>query len=249
MAITRAHIEDSSLTQYIVPKGQFEIFESDEHYAEKWNEWNLGGKSPKKELWYKGNGYQRLVTILGYEVHGSYNTLVIEFQDGNLTCINPAYLKEMQSGNFGKESDAPEEATSEITPKPKEKKKPTIPSVKTQKIEKVQVKEQQEKKVEKIKITLTDEKVHFTAKVKQFTTKFNHFNDKDEEVVLYEEVRIMGLEEIELGEAWSSKSKSIEKVELAIGDKVEFDAKVVDNKKFNKDIIFKINNPSKFVKM
>lgn len=65
------------------------------------------------------------MTIKGFETYGNtdeFNTLVIEFQDGKLTCIHPAFLKEMQSSSFGKESliqidekDSEGAATEEVT--------------------------------------------------------------------------------------------------------------------------------------
>src|SRR3954467_4040294 len=108
MVIQRTQIEQSELTHYIPPKGDFETFRDDNHYKEKLKEWGLSSaKEAKREFWYKEQNYQRLVTIKGYETYGSlgdFNTLIIEFQDGNLTCIHPAYLKEMQQSSFGKES-------------------------------------------------------------------------------------------------------------------------------------------------
>src|SRR3954465_10102399 len=105
MAILRSQIEQSDLTKYIPPKGDYETFRDDDYYREKLKEWGL--PAAKREFWYKEDNYQRLVTIKGYETYGNtgeFNTLVIEFQDGNLTCIHPAYLKEMQQSSFGKES-------------------------------------------------------------------------------------------------------------------------------------------------
>ena len=108
MIIEHESLEQSGLTRYIPPKGDFEGFRDVEHYKEKLKEWGLSSaKEAKREFLFKERNYQRVVTIKGYETYGKteeFNTLVIEFQDGNLSCIHPAYLKEMQQSSFGKES-------------------------------------------------------------------------------------------------------------------------------------------------
>jgi hypothetical protein len=71
----------------------------------------------KKEFWYKDKTYQRLVTIKEYEEFGvsnTFNTLIIEFQDGHLSCIYPDYLKDMPSPNFGKEIRVNREEAEEL---------------------------------------------------------------------------------------------------------------------------------------
>lgn len=96
---------ETEMTQYLPPKGDFETFRDDDHYKEKLKEWGLS--AAKKELWYKDKRLQRTVAIAGFETYGKlgeFNSVVIEFQDGQLSCIHPAYLKEMQSAGFGKET-------------------------------------------------------------------------------------------------------------------------------------------------
>src|SRR5688572_18029789 len=118
MIIQRPQLEQSELTKYIPPKGEYETFRDVDHYKEKLKEWGLSSaKEAKREFWYKDRNYQRQVTIKGYETYGNamdINTLVIEFQDGNLTCIHPAYLKEMQQSSFGKESMITEATEAEV---------------------------------------------------------------------------------------------------------------------------------------
>ena len=54
MAITLPHIEDSNSTTYFPPKGDYETFVDDSHYAEKVKEWGLSTtKEVKKQFWYK----------------------------------------------------------------------------------------------------------------------------------------------------------------------------------------------------
>jgi len=268
MAILRSQLEQSDLTKYIPPKGVYEPFRDDVHYKEKLKEWGL--PTAKKEFWYKEGNYQRLVTIKGYEIYGNtgeFNTLVIEFQDGNLTCIHPAFLKEMQSSSFGKESlinleekDNSDEAT---VPKSREatQQTETVSPVEAPKKEKAAkpAKEPKPKKEKAPKIELPADKVHFTAKVKQFALVYNPFNEENDEVVVLENVQIVLENPIELGLAWCSHSKTLKKFELAAGDVLEFDGKVAAKKmgkgkdapeEFVVDaaVLYKINNPSKIVK-
>lgn len=66
MAIILPHIEDSSLTHYIPPKGEYVTFQNEDHYEQMVREWGLSTtREVKKQFWYKENTYQRLVTIAG----------------------------------------------------------------------------------------------------------------------------------------------------------------------------------------
>ncbi|MGX6444997.1 hypothetical protein ACWM35_17430 [Neobacillus sp. K501] len=252
----RLELEQSDLTQYIPPRGDFETFRDEEHYREKLKEWGLSSaKEAKREFLYKERIYQRIVTIKGFETYGKsddYNTLVIEFQEGNLSCIHPAYLKEMQQSSFGKESliqleekDAGMVAESNI----KEEKPAASKPAKATK----------PKKEKQAKIELPVDKVHFTASVKQFALTYNPFNEENDEVVILENVKIVQEPPIELDYAWCSHSKTLKKFELAKGDLLEFNGKVAAKKlakgkdvadEFTLDVAvpYKVNNPSKIVK-
>jgi hypothetical protein len=271
MVIQQSQLEQTDLTQYIPPKGDFESFRDVEHYKEKLKEWGLSSaKEAKKEFLYKDKNYQRLVSIKGFETYGKaadLNTIVIEFQNGNLSCIHPAYLKEMQQSSFGKESVSKyEEKESEeteietetglasITKEPIKEIKQEIPS------ESKKDKVPKPKKEKKDKIELPVEKVHFIAEVKQFAMTYNPFNEENDEVVVLENVHIIQEPPIDLDYAWCSHSKTLKKFELAVGDKLEFDGKVAAKKvpkgkdvpkEFELEIAvrYKINNPSKIVKM
>jgi hypothetical protein len=260
MAITYPHIEDSALTHYIPPEGEYHLFESEEDYVKKVREWGLSSaKEAKKEFWYKGRTYKRLITIKGYEECGTDNTvniLVIEFQDGHLSCIYPDYLKDMQSSNFGRES--------KVNSKEEELPADSAPSVKKEKAKSIKksASEPAAPKAKKIKqpaIELPSEKVHFTATVKQFALSWNHFSEENDEVVVLENVQIVQEESINIGLAWCSHSKTLKKLELQAGEKLEFDGKIV-KKSFSKGkdveeeftidvpVPYKINNPSKLAK-
>ncbi|MFP7296580.1 hypothetical protein [Neobacillus niacini] len=266
MAIEHEQMERSGLTRYVPPKGDFEGFRNDDHYREKLKEWGLSSaKEAKREFLFKERNYQRVVTIKGYETYGKteeYNTLVIEFQDGNLSCIHPAFLKEMQASSFGKESmlqveekefkaskQVSENKDKEDVPEPK-------PAVKS---ETKKPKATKPKKEKEPKIELPIDKVHFTASVKQFALTYNPFNEENDEVVVLENVKVIQEHPLEIGLAWCSHSKTLKKFELAPGDQLEFDGKIAKKKlakgkdaeeEFIVDtpVLYKVNNPSKIVK-
>ncbi|MDQ0412854.1 hypothetical protein [Mesobacillus stamsii] len=269
MAISTTTSKQSPLSRYIPPKGMFETFEGEAPYLEKVKEWGL---SAKKEFWYKDRYQHCLVKIKGYEVFGEtaeYNTLVVEFPDGTLTCIHPAYLKEMQSSNFGKEiieqpdnapkadtggmeqttvSETAEIASAQASAKPEKNVKPAAN------------KEIKAQKETASKLVLPEDKVFFTAKVKQFALSWNHFNEDNEEVIVFQDVRIDQEEPIEIGLAWGSHSKTLKKLELVPGQELEFHGKIVkkslpkgkdvedESMLLDVSVGYKINNPSKIVK-
>ncbi|MEK3808447.1 hypothetical protein MHB63_18150 [Bacillus sp. FSL H8-0547] len=262
MAVVLPHIEDANTTGYIPPAGVYETFENETDYEEKVKEWGL---RVKKEYWYKERTHQRLVAIKGYQTFGaSHTTLVIEFQDGNLSCIHPAYLKEMQSGNFGKEikEPAPDAAASKITDETALE-SPSEP-VEAPAVKQVELSEEPKKpaakKAKQPKLALPDDKVHFTAKVKQLALSWNHFNEENDEVVILEDVAIVGDDALEVGLAWCSHSKTLKKYELAAGDILNFNGKIVkktlpkgkdvedESMLLDVSVPYKINNPSKIVK-
>ena len=266
MVIEHEQLERTGLTRYVPPKGDFEGFRDDEHYREKLKEWGLSSaKEAKREFLFKERNYQRVVTIKGYETYGKseeLNTLVIEFQDGNLTCINPAFLKEMQSSSFGRESmlqveekdfSTPEQVTETQVKDGVPEPKPAVQS------EPKKPKATKPKKEKEPKIELPADKVHFTASVKQFALTYNPFNEENDEVVVLENVQVIQEPPIEIGLAWCSHSKTLKKFELAPGDLLEFDGKVTKKKLAKgKDVeeefiidtavLYKVNNPSKIVK-
>ncbi|WP_433958070.1 hypothetical protein [Cytobacillus horneckiae] len=254
MAVTLPHIEDANQTNYLPPKGEFEIFESDEHYFQKLKEWGLPAR---KEFWFKQKTHQRSVHIIGYEVYGAandMNTIVIKFQDGNKSCIHPAYLKEMQSGSFGKEAfiAAGEPDVAEVKELVQEKTAKAATA-------KASAKKPAKKKESPVKIELPTEKVHFSAVVKQMALSWNHFAEDNDEVVVLEDVVIEGEQHVSIGLAWCSHSKTLKKHELAKGERLSFDGKIVKKKLpqgkdvdeeylLTEPVQYKINNPSKITK-
>ncbi|MCM3569538.1 hypothetical protein [Neobacillus mesonae] len=254
--------------QYLPPKGDYETFRDEDHLKEKLKEWGLS--AAKKEFWYKDRNVQQLVSIKGYEIYGNtgdFNTVIIEFSDGKLSSIHPAFLKEMQQSSFGKESlisaAADKESkgaasgkaeTKTVDSEPKEKPESQKSDSKSAKASK-----SKPQKPKKEKVELPADKVHFTAKVKQFALTYNPFNEENDEVVVLENVHIIQEPPLELGLAWCSHSKTLKKLELETGMDLEFDGKVVAKKLAKgKDVeeeflvadpvLYKINNPSKIAK-
>ncbi|MFC5405978.1 hypothetical protein [Cohnella soli] len=237
--------------KYHPPKGEYSPFADEDDYAERGRGWGLFGKTPKKLFWYKSATAQYQVTIVGFEEYQSLNVLVIEFENGKLSCIHPAFLKEMQNGTFGRyaasdESDATTGESSaaatsrEVGEEADDNEKPKA---------KATAKAKGATKAaapKKEKVELPTDKVKFTAKLKEFATKANHFSDTDDEVLLLEDVTILGEAPLALGEAWCGYSNTLKALGLEVGNVLTFEGKVVD-KKFNKEIIYKVNNPSKIV--
>ncbi|MGN7763332.1 hypothetical protein [Paenibacillus sp. 22594] len=104
------------------------------------------------------------------------------------------------------------------------------------------------KSPKKAALVLPEEKLQMTAVVKEFTTVPNHFSDNDDEVIIYEGVSVEG-HDLAIDEIWSSHSATLKKLELAVGDTVSFEAKVVAKKLTQHPVKYKINNPSKMKKV
>jgi hypothetical protein len=247
------------MIKYIPPTGEFEVFRDKEHYKQKVKEWGLS--SAKEEFWYKERDFQELVTIKGYQIYGNtdeFNTVIIEFSDGNQTCIHPAYLKEMQQSSFGKENmweegNNPENGTL------KEKDSAESKTQEPKKADSKKSESKMQKKEKTAKLDLPTEKVHFSASVKQFAMTYNSFTEENDEVVILENVQIHQEPPINIDYAWCSHSKTLKKMELVIGDNLEFDGKITTKKltkgkdapeefAFTITVPYKINNPSKLVK-
>jgi hypothetical protein len=241
--------------QYIPPNGEYEVFRDQEHFKQKVKEWGLS--SVKDEFWYKEREFQESVKIKGYEIYGNTNesnTIVIEFKNGNLTCIHPAYLKEMQQSSFGKENiwlegNSPEGEASIDGDIQKT----------SANLQKSAIKKEKSKKEKAGKLELPVEKVHFCATVKQFAMTYNSFTEDNDEVIILEKVQIHQEPPIQIEYAWCSHSKTLKKWELEIGDNIEFDGKITAKKlakgkeapeeySFDVTVPYKINNPSKIVK-
>ncbi|TVX83978.1 hypothetical protein FQP34_01770 [Peribacillus simplex] len=249
--VTVAETPAEDLIHYIAPKGEYISFLDDTDYIAKGLEWKLfTARSVKRELLYKSGSFQAKVKLAGYEQYGNgLDTVVVEFENGKLSCIHPSYLKEMQSSSFGKEllSGPVSETSADPSETEQVMEAPITENSDQISEEPKKAKTKTKKTTAKPKLDLPVEKVHFTATVKEFTAKMNHFTGEEDEVILLENVKVTTEPELTIGDAWCGYSKTLKKAELEEGDAIEFDGKVVD-KKYNKEIRYKVNNPSKLVK-
>jgi hypothetical protein len=251
---------------FIIEPISYQSFENEAEQIEKCKEWGLlSEKAAKtKVFFYKGNGMNLECSIIGFV---DKMTAVISFENEQKHCIHPSYLKEMQASSYGQKissaveettpaqeieaikNDAPLEVSqntelasiSETTTSPelaeevhKEPKAAAAPKEKT-------------KKEKAPKLQLPEEKVKLVATVKEFTTVPNNFSDTDDEVVIYDTVAIQD-PAMEIGDAWSSHSATLKKLELEIGDILHFEGKIVAKKLTKHPIPYKINNPAKIQK-
>ncbi|PLR84390.1 hypothetical protein CVD25_02345 [Bacillus canaveralius] len=241
----------------IPPKGDYTAFNSEDEYISKTKAWGLisaSAKSAKHEFLYKRENATYKVIIEGYDTNGSHETAIVSFANGALHCVHPAYLKEMQSPSFGKDSvfNSEAEPTANEVPVsgaavPPAVEVPISGDAQQSNSKKANNKKDAKEKKQKAVLDLPADKVSFEAVVKEFTTKYNHFTESEDEILVLEKVKIVGDNALEIGEAWCGYSNTLKKSELETGDSITFNAKIVD-KKLNKDIRYKINNPSKITK-
>ncbi|MVP01841.1 hypothetical protein [Paenibacillus lutrae] len=241
---------------FIIGPDTYSTFDSEEEQIDKCKEWGLlSEKAAKmKPFYYKGNGLNVTCKIVGYV---DRMTAVIGLPDQQLHCIHPSYLKEMQASTYTQRAAAVSEDAPESADAPPEalleealsSPEAAVPAVEIRVEEpKAAVQKKEKAKKEKApKLQLPDEKVKMTATVKEFTTVPNHFSDNDDEVVIYESVALVE-PETEIGEAWSSHSATLKKLELEIGDMITFEAKIVAKKLTRHPVPYKINNPAKIQK-
>lgn len=85
---------------FIIRPPMYHSFEDEEEQLEQCKEWGLlSDKAARmKSFAYKGNGLNLPCTIVGYV---DKMTAVIAFDNGELHCIHPSYLKEMQAAGYG----------------------------------------------------------------------------------------------------------------------------------------------------
>jgi hypothetical protein len=227
------------MPQWVIP-GQYTNFENEEQAVEFCKVWGLlPQKSTKqKEYRYKGQSMDVPCEIIGFADH-VFAVIRIGEQLHN---IHPSYLREMQTAQYGK-GKLEEEGESMDAELPGDEEKT---EEKKEKKEKKSV----EKPVKEAPITLQEGKTSIEAIVSEFATVPNPFSGTDDEVVIFEQVSFLNENEpIVLESAWSSLSIALKKLELQLGDKLSFEAKVVA-KKLNKHAVkYKINNAAKIVKI
>lgn len=239
----------------------YNTFEDESEQLEQCKEWGLlSEKAAKtKAFFYKGNGMNLPCGIVGFV---DKMTAVIEFDNKQLHCIHPSYLKEMQAANYSQRgtgtADSTEAEVLELetlqvdAPANVEANVEAIVDASAEELEVKKVpkepKKEKAKKEKAPKLQLPEEKVKMIATVKEFTTVPNNFSDTEDEVIIYEAVSMIE-PEMEIGEAWSSHSATLKKLELEIGDKLSFECKIVAKKLSKHPVPYKINNPAKLQKV
>jgi hypothetical protein len=242
---------------FIIQPETYNAFESEAEQIDKCKEWGLlsDKASRSKAFFYKGSGKNLACSIIGYVDN---MTAVIEFDNKQKHCIHPSYLKEMQASNYSQRiAAAAEESVDSVEAESLELEtvQESVPHVDEGKIEEAKIEEPKAEEPPKVKakkekaqkVQLPEEKVKMIATVKEFTTVPNNFSDNEDEVVIYEAVSIVE-PETELGTAWSSHSNTLKKLELAIGDTITFEGKIVVKKLTKHPVPYKINNPGKIQK-
>ncbi|MFD0710441.1 hypothetical protein [Paenibacillus sp. GCM10027626] len=250
---------------FLIQPTTYTAFENETDMIEQCKQWGLLSEKAvrAKTFYYKGSGMNTPCTIIGI---ADPITAVITLEDGREHCIHPSYLKEMQASAYGQkqtsfqaaaedqiDNDAPASPAAEVpavAPKPAANDAPSAtaiiaPSAAAAPEPKPAA---APKKARIPKLQLPEGKVKMTATVKEFTTVPNHFADQDDEVVVYEAVSILEPEPLEVGDAWSSFSATLKKLELQEGDVLVFDCKIVAKKLTRHPVPYKINNPAKIQK-
>ncbi|MGO4270689.1 hypothetical protein AB4Z22_12720, partial [Paenibacillus sp. TAF58] len=84
---------------FTIQPTSYNTFEDETEQLEQCKEWGLlSEKAAKtKAFFYKGNGMNLPCSIVGFV---DKMTAVIEFDNKQLHCIHPSYLKEMQAANY-----------------------------------------------------------------------------------------------------------------------------------------------------
>lgn len=251
---------------FLIEPDTYTAFADEAELMDKCKEWGLlsDRASKVKTFYYKGHGLNEACSIIGYVDH---ITAVIQLDNHQKHCIHPSYLKEMQAANYGVRAGDPaeaadgkanepaadkpagNEAAAAAKPAPEQKavQKQTDEAAVTASAPAEEAPKPGAKRTKKAKLELPEGKVKMVAVVKDFTTIPNHFSDNDDEVVIYENAAVTE-PELEIGDAWSSHSVTMKKVELEIGDTITFEAKIVAKKLTKHPVKYKLNNIAKIEK-
>lgn len=237
----------------------YTTFEDETEQLEQCKEWGLlSEKAAKtKAFFYKAGGMNLPCVIVGFV---DKMTAVIEFDNKQLHCIHPSYLKEMQAANYsqrliaaaedatGAEAAETEAETPAVVESPADDSSLIGQEAEEVKAPKTKQPKEKAKKEKAPKLELPEDKVKMIATVQEFTTVPNNFSDNDDEVIIYEAVSIT-VPAMEIGTAWSSHSNTLKKLELEIGDTITFECKIVAKKLSKHPVPYKINNPAKLQKV
>jgi hypothetical protein len=224
---------------------QYTAFKNEDEAMDFCKDWGLLPQkaTKQKEYRYKGQNMDVSCEIVGY---ADLVFAVIQIGD-QLHNIHPSYLREMQTGQFGK--GKPEEDGELLEPVLEElalEEKVEIKKEKPTKKEKKPV----EKPAKEAPITLPEGKLNFDATISQFASVPNPFSDTDDEVIIFEPASFSYENEVVvLDSAWTSHGTGMKKLELEIGDRLTFEAKVVAKKLNKHPVKYKLNNAGKINKI
>jgi hypothetical protein len=250
------------MTQWVVPE-HYTAFENEDQAISFCKDWGLlPQKATKQKLYrYKGQNMDVPCEIVGY---ADLVFAVIQIGE-QLHNIHPSYLREMQTGQYGKSK--PEEDVEVIegdvveselvdtnlveTEWTNDEGSPAVKKADKAEVKKTEKKEKKttEKPAKEAPITLPEGKVNVEATVIEFASVPNPFSETDDEVIIFEQVSFLVNDETAaLESAWSSHSNAFKKLELQIGDKLAFEAKLVPKKLSKHPVKYKINNAAKISK-
>ena len=101
------------------------------------------------------------------------------------------------------------------------------------------------------------ERIVFTGVVARFGTKTNYHGYSDATLLL-KDVRFADTGELATDHIWFTVGKTIEKLKLAVGDRIQFEARIAAytkgyvNRKGginNQKVDYKLNRPTKFIRL
>jgi hypothetical protein len=225
---------------------QYTAFKNEDEAMDFCKDWGLLPQkaTKQKEYRYKGQNMDVSCEIVGY---ADLVFAVIQIGD-QLHNIHPSYLREMQTGQFGK--GKPEEDGELLEPELEELALDAKVEIKKEKPTEKKDNKPAEKPAKESPLTLPEGKLNFDATISQFASVPNPFSDTDDEVIIFEPASFSHENEVVVLEsAWTSHGTGMKKLELAIGDRLTFEAKVVAKKLNKHPVKYKLNNAGKIVKL
>lgn len=234
------------MQQWVKPE-QYTAFKNEDEAMDFCKDWGLLPQkaAKQKEYRYKGQNMDVACKIVGY---ADLVFAVIQIGE-QLHNIHPSYLREMQTSQYGK--GKPEEDNELLEPELEELALEEKVEIKqTKKPAEKKEKKPVEKPAKEAPITLPEGKLSFDATVSQFASVPNPFSDTDDEVIIFEPASFSYENEVVVLEsAWTSHGTGMKKLELQIGDKLIFEAKVVAKKLNKHPVKYKLNNAAKIIKL
>ncbi|GIP37136.1 hypothetical protein J31TS4_04160 [Paenibacillus sp. J31TS4] len=221
-------------------------FVDEEDYRNRTVGWGLlsdKAKTLKKEFAYKGPEGEETARLIGY-LDSVF--VVIELASGRYHAIHPAFLKEMQASKFVYPTTSGTSEEEGRTDEPDSAPAP-VPAAQPETAEsQAPVKKTAPAKAAPKPVALPEGKIKLNAVVDRFDKKYDPFTEGEQEVIIFRDLSWEAEPDLQLT-AWSSYSATLKKAELAEGDRIQLEGKLVE-RKFDKEVRFKINNAGKVEK-